>query len=112
MDGWANPLLMRGVPKSQQHLIERALSRSTCPTYAGEREEKPFYLSVSGNKNPVLPNTLFDTILEAEESGGVTRRHLASTTRYGLTERCDARVSGGDLPAPPQKDATLKPSKR
>jgi hypothetical protein len=113
MDAWANPLLMRGIPKNQQDLVDRALSRSTCPTFSGEREEKPFYLSVSGNKNPVLPNTLFDTIQEAEENGGVTRRHLAtSTTRFGLSERCDARVSGGDLPAPPHKDATLRPTKR
>jgi hypothetical protein len=112
MDAWSNPLLMRGIPKNQQDMIDRAHSRSTCPTYSGEREEKPFYLSVSGNKNPVLPNTLFDTIHEAEESGGVTRRHLTSTSRYGLSERCDARFTGGDLPAPPQQDATLRPSKR
>jgi hypothetical protein len=116
MDAWSNPLLMRGIPKNQQDLIERAHSRSTCPTFSGERDDKgqPFYLSVSGNKNPVLPNTLFDTIHEAEESGGVTRRHLTltSTSRYGLSERCDARFAGGDLPAPPQQDATLRPSKR
>lgn len=112
MDQWSNPLLMRGIPKSQEDLRERALSRSTCPTYSGETIQKPFYLSVSGNKNSVLPNTLFDTIADAEESGGVTRRHLSNTSRYGLSERCDDRTFGGELPAPPMKTSTLKPSKR
>lgn len=112
MDQWSNPLLMRGIPKSQEDLRERALSRSTCPTYSGEKIEKPFYLSVSGNKNSVLPNTLFDTIADAEESGGVTRRHLSNTTRYGLPDRCDDRTFGGELPAPPMKTELLKPSKR
>lgn len=111
MDQWANPLLMRGVPPSQTYMRERALSRSTYPEFQPPPEQ-PFYLTASGNKNPVLPNNTFDTIADAEESGGVTRRHLATTTRLGLPERCDNRVNGGELPAPPNKTAALMPTKR
>ncbi|CAE7521042.1 unnamed protein product [Symbiodinium microadriaticum] len=111
MDQWSNPLLKRGVPRDQAHLTEVALSRTTAPTFV-PAPERPFYVTGSGNKSAVLPNDLFDTIAEAEESGGVTRRHLSSTTRYGLPENCDDRIAGGDLPVPPVKAATLLPSSR
>ena len=111
MDQWANPLLKRGVPRDQAYLLEVALSRTTAPTL-NPAPERPFYISASGNKSSVLPNDLFDTIQDAEEGGGVTRRHLGNTTRYGLSENCDDRVPGGDLPAPPVKAATLLPTSR
>jgi hypothetical protein len=112
MDSWANPLLMRGVPKNQPHLLGRAHTRSTCPVFE-KVPEKPFYLSTSGNKNSVLPNNLFDTIADAEEGGGVVNRHRATgTVRFGLPQSCDNRVPGGELPTPPVKSATLMPTKR
>ena len=111
MDGWSNPMMKRGVPKNQKSMISKAHSRTTAISYHPD-PVVPFYQSVSGNKNVVLPNTLFDTIAEAEENGGVTRRHIAKTARFGLTQNCDNRVLGGTLPVPPIKSATLLPTKR
>jgi hypothetical protein len=111
MDQWSNPLMKRGVPKDQAHMREVALSRTTAPTF-NPPPEKPFYVATWGNKSAVHANDLFETIADAEESGGVTRRHIATTTRFGLPENCDDRVVGGDLPAPPIKAATLLPSTR
>lgn len=111
MDQWSNPLLKRGVPRDQAHMREVALSRTTAPTFT-PAPERPFYVTASGNKSSVHPNDVFDTIADAEESGGVVRRHLATTSRYGIPENCDDRVTGGDLPAPPMKAATLLPSNR
>jgi hypothetical protein len=111
MDAWSNPLLKRGIPKNQKAMITQAESRTTAISFHPE-PRVPFYQTVSGNKNSVLPNTLFDTIADAEENGGVTRRHIAKTARFGLTANCDNRVLGGTLPVPPVKSATLLPSKR
>lgn len=111
MDQWSNPLLMRGVPRNQKAMISQAQSRTTAVTFHPE-PKVPFYKSVSGNKSVVLPNNLFDTIADAEENGGVTKRHIARTARFGLTENCDNRVIGGTLPVPPIKSATLVPTKR
>ena len=111
MDEWSNPLMKRGVPKSQKAMITQAKSRTTAVTFHPE-PEIPFHKSVSGNKSVVLPNTLFDTIADAEENGGVTKRHIAQTARFGLTSNCDNRVLGGTLPVPPIKSATLVPTKR
>ena len=111
MDSWSNPLLQRGVPSNHKAMLEKAHSRTTAPTFH-PHPEVPFYVSASGNKSVALSNALFDTIADAEENGGVTRRHLASTARYGLTQHTDNRVLGGTLPVPPVKSATLKPTKR
>lgn len=111
MDGWSNPMMKRGIPKNQKAMITKAHSRTTAISYHPD-PAVPFYQSVSGNKNVVLPNNLFDTIAEAEENGGVTRRHIAKTARFGLAQSCDNRVLGGTLPVPPIKSATLMPSKR
>lgn len=111
MDGWSNPMLQRGVPASQREMMDRARSRTTAVTFH-PHPAIPFYQTVAGNKNVVLPNDLFDTIAGAEESGGVTRRHVAKTARFGLSQNCDNRVLGGTLPVPPIKSATLIPTKR
>lgn len=111
MDGWSNPMMKRGVPKSQKEMIAQATSRTTAVSFHPE-PQVPFYKTVSGNKSVVLPNTLFDTIADAEENGGVTRRHIAKTARFGLTANSDNRVLGGTLPVPPIKSATLIPTKR
>lgn len=111
MDQWANPLMQRGVPKSQKDMLATAHSRTTASTYH-PMPQKPFYLTTAGNKNVVLPNDMFDTIADAEENGGVTRRHLGKNSRFGLSQNCDNRVPSGTLPVPPIKSAILVPTKR
>mmetsp|Transcript_97 Transcript_97/g.207 ORF Transcript_97/g.207 Transcript_97/m.207 type:complete len:443 (+) Transcript_97:157-1485(+) len=111
MDGWSNPMMKRGIPKNQKAMIAQAHSRTTAVNFHPD-PVIPFHQTVSGNKSVVLPNNLFDTIADAEENGGVTRRHVAKTARFGLTKNCDNRVLGGTLPVPPIKSATLLPTKR
>lgn len=53
---------------------------------------KPFVASVGGNKSSVLPNTLFDTIAEAEETGGAAKRHLGISSRFGVADNTDCRA--------------------
>jgi hypothetical protein len=110
-DSWSNPMLMRGVPESQKQLNTRALSRTSMPTFASP-PEKPFVLSSSGNKSVVYSNGIFDTIADAEISGGVTKRHLSNTARYGLPDSADNRLPGSTLPLPPDKTILKKTSTR
>lgn len=109
MESWANPMLMRGVPESQQSLLERAHTRSTAPTFAPP-PEKPFVMSWSGNKSSVYPNELFDVIADCNQSGGVVKRHLGSSVRFGISDNCDNRPLG-PLPAPPIRTTSLRPTK-
>ena len=50
-------------------------------TTLGKFPEKPFHVSVGGNKSTVLPNGIFDVILEAEQTGGVVRTQNGRTRR-------------------------------
>ena len=109
MESWANPMLMRGVPESQDSLLERAHTRSTMPTFAPP-PERPFVLSWTGNKSSVLPNEIFDVIADAAQSGGVTNRHLGKSVRFGISNNCDNRPLG-PLPAPPIRTTSLRPTK-
>lgn len=109
MESWANPMLMRGVPESQDGLLERAQTRSTAPTFAPP-PEKPFVLAWTGNKSSVLPNEIFDVIADATQSGGVTNRHLGKSVRFGISNNCDNRPLG-PLPAPPTRTTSLRPTK-
>lgn len=109
MESWANPMLMRGVPESQDSLLHRAHTRSTAPTFAPP-PEKPFVLAWTGNKSSTLPNELFDVIADARESGGVVCRHLGKSVRFGISDNCDNRPLG-PLPAPPTRTTTLRPNK-
>ncbi|CAM9544096.1 unnamed protein product, partial [Sphacelaria rigidula] len=85
MDPWRNPYLIRGVPKEGAEM-NLPLSQTTL----GKYPEKPFYVSVGGNKSTVLPNGIFDVILEAEQTGGVIRTHNGRSRRYGVPDTCDA----------------------
>jgi hypothetical protein len=109
LEAWANPMLMRGVPTSQQQFLDRMHSRSTMPTFH-VAPEKPFMLSVRGNNNPVLPNEVFDVIADAVQSGGVTQRHLGTTARFGLPRSCDRRPFLS-IPSPPPRQSTLRPAR-
>ena len=102
---WANPLLKRGVPKDQKQLLESARQQKALfitPL------EKPFYPRSGGNKSTGHPNDVFDVIGDAEQSGGVTRRHLGYSTRFGVADSADNRVPGGGLPSPPARASTLR----
>lgn len=100
MDPWANPMLVKGVPKDQKQLLESA--RTQKALFAGP-VDKPFVSRVGGNRSTVLPNNIFDVIADAEETGGAAQRHLGTgTSRFGLPASADSR-SGTELPP----DATI-----
>lgn len=95
LDQWANPLLVKGVPKDQKQLLES--SRLQKPLFAGP-PEKPFVSRVGGNRSTTMPNDLFDIIADANETGGAIQRHLGTgTARFGVSASCDARSA---LPPP------------
>ena len=75
MDCWANPLLVRGVPESQQQLLDSAISHKPLFIY-NNQQQIPFYTRTGGNRNAVLPNDIFDVMADAEQSGGVILRNL------------------------------------
>lgn len=82
VDPWKNPLLRRGESSS----------------YSPTNPRQPFVSSVGGNKSAVLPNNIFDVIAEAEETGGVVRRHLGRSSRFGVSDNSDLRKT---VPRPP-----------
>jgi len=105
-DPWSNPMLVRGVPESQQQFNEAAWTR--LPLF-NKPVEKAFYSRTGGNKSAVMPNDLFEVIAEAEETGGVLHRNLGTSRRFGVPDCCDNRPSGV-LPAPPPRASTLRPT--
>ncbi|CAM9801940.1 unnamed protein product, partial [Phaeothamnion confervicola] len=97
LDSWLNQYTVRGVPVSQAEL-RLPLRESSL----GRFPERPFVAAVGGNKSSVLPNKRFDVILEAEQTGGVVRRHLGRSRRYGVADTCDLRQAvGSTLLFPP-----------
>ena len=104
IDPWNNPLLQRGVPKSQKELIESAYSRKALFAC---RPDVPFLSRTGGNMSNVLPTT-FDVIAEAQETGGVLKRHLGTTLRFGVPDNCDNRPQGGIIPTEPPRSSTLR----
>lgn len=104
MDPWANPYFVKGVPENTQQLHDS--SRLQKALFVTKNPDKPFVSRVGGNKSSTLPNDTFDTIAEANETGGAIQRHKGtSTERFGLAKSMDARVHGGIedrlLPNPP-----------
>ena len=83
-----NPALMRGVPASQEELEK---SYNDGKPYFIRKLARPFYSQTAGNKSAVLPNDLFEVIAEAEVYGGVTQRHLGTSSRFGVPESGDRR---------------------
>lgn len=104
VDPWNNPLLKRGIPKSQHELLESAFTRKAL--FAAP-PKKPFYNLSGGNMSNVAQTT-FDVIGEAQETGGVLRRHLGVTSRFGVPDNCDYRPEGGVIPTPPPRSSTLR----
>jgi hypothetical protein len=89
LDPWANPLLVKGVPRSQQELLESAFTRKALFALP---VSKPFVSRVGGNRSSTLPNDIFDIIADAEETGGAVHRNLGTRTlRFGLPANADVR---------------------
>lgn len=113
MDPWANPLMVKGVPESQKQLEDSA--RQHKPLFV-RKQDKPYVTRVGGNRSSTLPNDVFDTMAEAQETGGAIQRHMGTkTTRFGLPESADARngeKDAGTIPkAPLRVTRTLRESR-
>ena len=105
VEAWANPMLIRGVPESQQQLNESAYTRkalfATAPAVP--------WFSAGGNMSSVRANDDFDTIADAQTTGGAAKRHLSVTKRYGVPDNCDYRPQDGSLlKAAPSRPTTLR----
>ena len=110
MDAWANPMLVKGVPKDTKQLLESArVQKALFVTHL----EKPFYTKAGGNKSTTLPNDIFDVIASAEETGGAAQRHRGIyTTRFGLSADIDNRTDGHLPAAPLRASNTMKSTRR
>jgi len=108
IDPWANPMLVKGVPDNTKQLQESA--RVQKPMWVRRNPEKPFVTRVGGNKSSTAANDVFDTIQEANETGGAAQRHLGTgTERFGLSRSMDSRGYGSALPmAPIRASSQLK----
>ena len=111
MDPWANPMMVKGVPKDQKQLMES--TRSFKPLFAMPFTplQQPFYTRAGGNRSTTLPNDVFDVIAEAEETGGAVQRFRGTgTSRFGLSTNCDNRL-GEDgtttIPRPPIRTSAI-----
>lgn len=116
MDAWSNPLLQRGVPATQKILEQSAYHRK--PLFIPSLE-RPYYPRSGGNKSTILPNDLFDTIQDAEVTGGSIQRQLGHSKRFGVPDNCDNRPCYNDsslmetgakatvLPAPPPRASSF-----
>ncbi len=93
VDTYANPMLIRGVPRDQRQLDESAYTRK--PLFV-THPERPFYTKPGGNRSTVRPNDLFDAIADAERTGGATQRHLGMSVRFGVSDNADTRMVRGD----------------
>ena len=110
IDPYANPLLIRGVPKDQEQFKEVCYTRKPLFVKTGQIIDKPFYSRTGGNKSSVLPNDSFEAIADAQESGGVTSRHLGKTVRFGVPDCCDNRgMPESVLPSPPPRSSNFRP---
>ena len=69
-DPWKNPYLQRGIPRCKEDLQH---SVSTL----GKAPKVPFYTRTGGNMSSIHANGIFDVILTAGKTGGVTGRQKA-----------------------------------
>ena len=69
-DPWKNPYLQRGIPRCKEDLQH---SVSTL----GKAPKVPFYTRTGGNMSSIHSNGIFDVILTAGKTGGVTGRQKA-----------------------------------
>uniref|UniRef100_A0A7S3M3D7 Uncharacterized protein n=1 Tax=Spumella elongata TaxID=89044 RepID=A0A7S3M3D7_9STRA len=109
MDPWANPMLVKGVPKDQKQLEESNRTFKPLFTAPFTALTQPFLPRAGGNKSTVLANDVFDTIAEAEETGGAIQRFRGTTGRFGLSTNMDNRTDG-TIPKPPIRTSVIKTS--
>jgi hypothetical protein len=110
MDPWANPMMVKGVPKDQKQLMESTRSFKPLFTQPYTPLAQPFYARSGGNKSTALPNDVFDTIAEAEETGGSAQRWRGTgTSRFGLSANMDNRTDG-TIPKPPIRTSAIQTS--
>ena len=105
VDAYANPMLIRGVPESQEQLLASAWHRKA---FFATAPAKPFISSGGGNMSAVRDNKDFDVIADALQTGGSAKRHLGVTSRFGVPENADYRPPGGILPTPPIRATALR----
>jgi hypothetical protein len=108
LDTWANPMLVKGVPQSQEQFNEVAYTRKALFV---THLDRPFYTRTEGNKSTVHSNNLFDVIADAEETGGAVQRQMGNTTRFGLPSTADKRPLD-KTPAVPLRASTVKAPRR
>lgn len=109
MDSWANPLLIKGVPKSQDEFNETAYTRKALHV---THLDRPFYTRADGNKSTVHPNNLFDIIADAEETGGAIQRQIGNTDRFGVPSTADKRTIKESLASPIRSSTIRKPRQK
>ena len=109
VDPYCNPYLVRGVPESQEELENSKLLGK--PLFV-RHLNVPYHTALGGNKSTVLPNDLFEVIAEAQETGGVLKRHLGYSTRFGVSDNADNRVEGGTIPMVQPRLSAVQHSKR
>lgn len=110
MDPWANPLMVKGVPKDQKQLMDSTRTMKPLFTAPFTPLAQPFFPRSGGNRSTVLPNDVFDTIAEAEETGGAAQRFRGTTTsRFGLSANMDNRTDG-TIPKPPIRTSAIQSS--
>lgn len=109
LDPLANPFMVRGVPESQQELENSKILGK--PLFV-RHLKVPYHTTLGGNKSSVLPNDLFEVIAEAEETGGITKRHLGFSTRFGVPDSADNRVPGGSIPMVQSRLSAVQHTKR
>jgi hypothetical protein len=104
LDPWANPLLVKGVPKSQEEFNETAFTRKALHV---THLDRPFYTRADGNKSTCHPNGVFDIIADAEETGGAIQRQIGNTHRFGVPSTADKRPMK-EVPASPIRVSTIR----
>jgi len=109
MDPWANPMMVKGVPKDQKQLQESNRTFKPLFTQPFTQLMQPFMPRAGGNKSTAVANDLFDTIAEAEETGGAIQRFKGTTGRFGLSTNMDNRTDG-TIPKPPIRTSVIKTS--
>jgi hypothetical protein len=112
MDTWANPMLVKGVPKDQKQLEESVRSFKPLFTAPFTPLAQPYVTRTGGNKSTTLANDVFDVIADAEETGGSAQRFkgTGTTSRFGLSMNCDNRLDGGTIPKPPLRTSAIMSS--
>eukprot|EP00629_Pelagomonadales_sp_RCC1024_P017503 CAMPEP_0119264350 /NCGR_PEP_ID=MMETSP1329-20130426/3453_1 /TAXON_ID=114041 /ORGANISM="Genus nov. species nov., Strain RCC1024" /LENGTH=339 /DNA_ID=CAMNT_0007264111 /DNA_START=397 /DNA_END=1416 /DNA_ORIENTATION=+ len=89
-DPWKNPYLQRGIPRCKGDLQH---SISTL----GKAPKVRFYTRAGGNMSPIHANGIFDVILMARKTGGVTLRHKVTSSFVPVKGDYNTGLEDGSL---------------